>query len=63
MTADELREWMIREGYVDDSGEPSPPRLAEALGMDRSTVWKWVRGMRPIDRRTELALEALAAKR
>lgn len=34
---------------------------AEALGVGRSTYAEWVRGVRPIDKRTALACAALAA--
>lgn len=63
MTADDLRAWMEQHGFVDDEGGASAPKLALALGVDRSTVWKWLNNLRPIDRRTELALEALASSK
>jgi transcriptional regulator with XRE-family HTH domain len=62
MSDADLAAWMTEHGYTDAAGDPSPPKLADALGVDRSTVWKWLGGLRPIDHRTELALEALAAR-
>lgn len=54
MTPDDLRAWQASMGYTYESA-------AEALGVGRSTYAEWVRGVRPIDKRTALACAALAA--
>lgn len=51
----ELQAWMDFHGYSKQS-------LATALGVDRSTVYHWGWGDRPILLVTQLALEGLLAR-
>lgn len=52
MTPEELRAFRERLGW-------SLSRLAEALGVDRMTVWKWERGTHAPPPFLRLALERL----
>lgn len=54
MTTDDLRAWQAHMGYTYETA-------AEALGMSRSGFAKLLAGAHPIDKRTALACNALAA--
>ena len=54
MTTDDLRAWQASMGYTYETA-------AEALGMSRSGFAKLLAGDHPIDKRTALACNALAA--
>lgn len=52
--ADALKRWMERHAYTADS-------LADVLGIDASTVRRWISGERPVSLRYALALAAAAS--
>ena len=52
MEADELKEARERLGMT-------PAQLGDALGVGRSTIWRWEQAKRPIPPYLPLALETL----
>jgi DNA-binding XRE family transcriptional regulator len=55
MTLADLRAWQAHMGYTYATA-------AKSLGVARSTYATWISGEREIDKRTELACAAIAAK-
>ena len=53
MTGAQLRAWMKRHKFTADV-------LAATLDVSQNAIYRWLNGSRSIDRRTELALTAIA---
>jgi len=58
MEPQELRDWMQANGYI----TYNVAALAQALGVDRRTVQRYLAGTVPIPETVALALEALAKR-
>lgn len=56
MTPEQFRVWITDHGYTQES-------LAEALGINRTSLYKWLMGRHPVTVTVKLALDHLASKR